>query len=319
MRPPDGPLETTVRPRLPVDLRLTLSALRRGGADPSLRQAADGSWWRATRTPEGPATLWLRQAGAEVRVAAWGPGARWAIEGAPDLVGARDSLEGFAPRPGLVRELHHRMPGLRIPRSRAVFEALLATVIEQKVPGAEAHRSYRELVLAWGEPAPGPGGGPPSTGAPPPGPVGLRVPPDPATLAATGYYRFHPLGIEMRRAATIREAARHAHRLEELVERPREEAYRQLLALPGVGPWTAAEVALVALGDADAVSLGDYHLPHAVAWALAGEPRGTDERMLELLEPYAGHRGRVLRLITVAGIRAPRFGPRMPLRSFRRS
>ncbi|HXF57914.1 MAG TPA: DNA-3-methyladenine glycosylase 2 family protein, partial [Actinomycetota bacterium] len=116
-----------------------------------------------------------------------------------------------------------------------------------------------------------------------------------------------------------REAARHARRLEDLVGRSREEAYRRLLALPGVGPWTAAEVALVALGDADAVSLGDYHLPHAVAWALAGEPRGTDQRMLELLEPYTGHRGRVLRLIAAAGIRPPRFGPRLPLRSFRRS
>ncbi|HXF56942.1 MAG TPA: DNA-3-methyladenine glycosylase 2 family protein, partial [Actinomycetota bacterium] len=225
MRPWNAPLETTVRLRLPVDLRLTLSALRRGRGDPSLREADDGSWWRATRTPEGPATLWVRQAGGEVRAAAWGPGARWALEAAPDLVGARDPLEGFAPGPGLVRELHHRMPGLRIPRSRAVFEALLGTVIEQKVPGAEAHRSYRELVLAWGEPAPGPGE-PPSPGAPP-GPVGLRVPPDPARLAGTPYYRFHPLGIEMRRAATVREAARHARRLEDLVARSREEAYRR--------------------------------------------------------------------------------------------
>jgi len=77
-------------------------------------------------------------------------------------------------------------------------------------------------------------------------------------------------------------------------------------------------VALVALGDADAVPLDDYHLPHMVAWALAGEPRGTDVRMLELLEPYAGHRDRMLRLLLAAGIEAPRFGPRMPLRSIAR-
>ena len=75
----------------------------------------------------------------------------------------------------------------------------------------------------------------------------------------------------------------------------------------------------MALGDADAVSLGDYHLPHLVAWALAGKPRGSDELMLELLEPYRGHRGRVLRLLQLAGITAPRFGPRMPLRWIARS
>jgi 3-methyladenine DNA glycosylase/8-oxoguanine DNA glycosylase len=308
--PAPRPLETTVRPRLPVDLQLTLGALRRGRGDPCLREAPDGSWWRATRTPEGPATTWIRQRGSEVLVTAWGPGARWALEAAPELVGARDSLEGFRPGRGVVRELHRRMPGLRIPRSRAVFEALLATVVEQKVAGAESRRSYRELVLAWGEPAPGPWQGA--------GVAGLTVPPPPAALAATPYYRFHPFAIEMRRANTIRFAACHAARLETLADRPLEEAYRFLLALPGVGPWTAAEVALVALGDADAVSVGDYHLPHAVSWALAGEPRGSDERMLELLEPFAGHRGRVLRMIAAVGIRAPRFGPRMPLRSFRR-
>ena len=91
------------------------------------------------------------------------------------------------------------------------------------------------------------------------------------------------------------------------------EARRRLTAIPGVGPWSAAEVALVALGDADAVSLGDFHLPHQVCWALAGVPRGDDDTMLELLEPYRGHRGRVLRLLFEGGVAAPRFGSRLPL------
>ena len=96
------------------------------------------------------------------------------------------------------------------------------------------------------------------------------------------------------------------------------DAYARLLAFPGIGPWSAAEVANVALGDPDAVSVGDYHLKNQVSWALAGEPRGTDERMLELLEPWRGHRGRVLRLIGIGAGHAPRFGPRMPTRSFAR-
>jgi len=109
-------------------------------------------------------------------------------------------------------------------------------------------------------------------------------------------------------------AARSAKRLEETVSMDIPAANRRLQAFQGVGPWTAAKVALVALGDADAVPVGDYNLPHSVGYALEGTPRSTDERMLELLDPYRGHRGRVIRLIGVAGIGAPRFGPRMPLR-----
>ena len=63
------------------------------------------------------------------------------------------------------------------------------------------------------------------------------------------------------------------------------------------------------------MSIGDYHLPHQVSWALTGEPRGDDARMLELLEPYRGHRGRVIRLLEAGGVTAPRFGPRMSRQS----
>ena len=81
--------------------------------------------------------------------------------------------------------------------------------------------------------------------------------------------------------------------------------------IPGIGRWTIAEVTRVAYGDPDAVSIGDFHMPNLVAWALAREPRADDARMLELLEPYRGQRGRVQRLLEVSGIRAPRYGPRL--------
>jgi 3-methyladenine DNA glycosylase/8-oxoguanine DNA glycosylase len=221
------------------------------------------------------------------------------------MLGGLDDLEGFDPGRGLVAELHRRVPGLRIGRSGAVFEALVPSVLEQKVVSRQARRSYRGLVLALGDPAPGPL-------------AGLRLAPAPQVLAATPTWVFHPHGVEMRRAGVIRYAASRASRVEEAATMARGDARRRLLALPGVGPWTAAEVALTALGDPDAVSVGDFHLPHLVSWALAGEARGTDERMLELLEPFAGHRGRVIRLLEAGGLGAPRFGPRMALQEIAR-
>jgi 3-methyladenine DNA glycosylase/8-oxoguanine DNA glycosylase len=287
-----------IRSRLPVDLHLTLGPLRRGRADPTMRFGADGAW-RATRTPDGPATVHLRVVGGAVEARAWGPGASWALDAAPDLIGADDDEAGFVASHPVVAEVRRRLSGLRIGRTGAVVDAMVPTVLEQKVQGITARRSYGRLVRMLGEPAPGP--------AP------LLLSPLPDRIASLPYHAFHPLGVERRRAETVRLVARHARRLEEAATMNNEDARRRLRALPGVGPWTAAEVALFALGDADAVSVGDYHLPHHVAWALAGEARGTDERMLELLEPYGGHRGRVLRLLVAGAPGPPRFGPRLPL------
>ena len=306
------PRERTVRPVLPVDLRLTLFPLRRGRLDPSVRFEPAGVW-RATRTPAGPATTHIRvsTAAGTATMRAWGPGAELALEAFPALIGAGDDEAGFEAGAGLIGELHHRHRGLRIGRTGAVMEAVVPSILEQKVVGLEARRSYARLVRALGEPAPGPerpferGGGPGE----------LYVPPPARVLATTPSWVFHRANVERKRADTIRRACSYAARLEETVDMAPSDARRRLTALPGIGAWTAAEVAMVALGDADAVSVGDYHLPNQVSWALAGEPRGDDARMLELLEPWRGHRGRVLRLIGAGAGAAPRYGPRMPLRT----
>jgi 3-methyladenine DNA glycosylase/8-oxoguanine DNA glycosylase len=284
----------------PLDLRLTLGPHLRGTGDPSMRLSRDRAI-RATRTPDGPATLALSLLGATLRVEAWGPGADRALDGAPALAGIEDGRDGFAPADRLLADLHRRMPGLRIGRTGAVLEALIPAILEQKVTGIEARRAYRGIIARWGEPAPGP--------------FGLRLLPRPEVLARLPYEAFHPLGLERRRADLVRTVAARAARFEETVEMPLPDAYRRLTALPGLGPWTAAEVAMRALGDPDAVSVGDFHIPSMVAFALAGERRATDARMLELLEPYRGQRGRVIRLLEASGIRPPARGPRMPVRS----
>ena len=210
-------------------------------------------------------------------------------------------MDGFTPAHPIVRELSRRFAGLRLPRTGVVLESLVPSILEQKVPGVQAWAAYRSLVYELGEAAPGA--------------AGLRLQPAPKVLASTPYWTYHRFGVERRRADLVRLVASRARRLEEAASMEPEAARTRLQAIPGVGPWTAAEVTALVLGDADAVSVGDYHLPHTVSWALAGEARGSDERMLELLEPYRGHRGRVIRLLEAAGIAAPRRGPRLRLRT----
>jgi len=292
----------------PLSLRLTLGPHRRGRFDPALRFEVSGSSWRAARTPDGPVALFieLQPGGATVRARAWGPGAERALAGLDALLGLDDTPEALVPRHPVVADAARRLRGLRIGRTGSVLEALVPAILEQKVTGAEASRAYRGIMARWGEAAPGPAGR-----------HGMRVPPDPAVLAALPYYAFHPIGLERRRADLIRMVARDAARIERLADAAAgpggdpADAYRALQAYAGIGPWTAAEVGFRAFGDPDAVSVGDVHLPNLVAWALAGEPRATDERMLELLEPYRGQRGRVIRLLEAAGVEAPRYGPRM--------
>lgn len=284
----------------PLDLLLTLGLHRRGPRDPAIRLAR-GQVIRATRTVDGPATLEVVQRSDRVDGEAWGPGADRVLEGMAAFVGATDDRTGFAPVHPLLADLDRRLPGLRIGRTGAVLEALIPAILEQKVTGTEARRGYLGLIDRWGEPAPGP--------------FGLRLLPAPSVLAAVPYQDMHPIGIERRRAELIRTVAARAARFEEIVDLPLSQAYARLTVLPGIGPWTAAEVALRALGDPDAVSVGDFHLPNLVSFALAGERRGTDERMLELLEPYRGQRGRAIRLLEASGIRPAPHGPRMQPRS----
>ena len=279
---------------LPVDLLATARPLVASAQDPTIRVRA-GVLVRAARTPEGPGTIAIERRGERGFVArAHGPGATWLLEQAPGLVGARDHLEGFRPHlHPVVARAHHRRPALRMLRSGSVRDLLVSTVIAQRVTSREAARSWTRLVRAWGEPAPGP--------------HGLTLPPSDERLAATPYHAFHRLGIDRSRAVRIARACRDIGHLQRAVELAPDQAQRAMTQVPGVGVWTAAHLQRVAAGDPDAVEVGDDGVKHHVAWNLAGEPRGSDERMLELLAPFAGHRGRVVRLILSAGQRPPTF------------
>lgn len=292
-----APLEARFDAPEPIDLRLTLGPLRNGRDDPTVHFGADG-FWLAWGTAAGPASLriWTAPDDAAIHAQSWGPGAELSLAAVPGLVGLLDEPEMLVAQHPLVRDLQRRFGGLRLPRSGQLLAPLIAAITGQKVTASEALAAYAALVNRLGEPAPGP--------------VRLRLSPAGAALAALPYFEFHPMGLERRRAELLRSVGRLQSKIEGYLDLSAEDARSRLRLIPGIGPWTAAKATEVAFGDPDAVSLGDAHLPDLVSWALAAEPRGSDARMLELLAPYAGQRGRVIRLLQVAGIKIPRFGPR---------
>jgi len=305
--PPAAPARESVwRAGRPVDVLRTLGPLVRGGGDLAHRTTPDGSFWRVAFTPQGAATLALRvPAYGEVHAAAWGPGADWAVAGVPDLLGARDDPASFVPRHPLLYETARRYPGLRIPRTGLVLDSLVPAVLEQKVTGMQARQAWRFLLRRYGTPAPGPA------------PAGMRVPPPPGVLLTVPTWDWHKAGVDLQRQRAIRAAATVATRLEECATMPPADALARLRTVPGIGDWTAAEVAQRALGDADAVSVGDFHIPGLVGWALLGR-RLDDDGMLELLADYRPHRHRVVRLVELSGAGKPRFAPRFSPIDYRR-
>ncbi len=260
-----------------------------------------GGIWRATRTPDGPGVQHLIQTRTHIEMRSWGPGATWLADQLPSLIGMNDDDSDFDPT-GLLGTLRQRVRGLRIPRTDAVWEALVPAIIEQKVTGIEARESFSYLHHTLSELAP----------SPPEGPR-LLLPLDPKVIAGTPAHAFMRCNIERKRADTIRRCAFYARRIEETIDMSIHDARRRLGALPGVGEWTIAEVGIRALGDADAVSVGDYHLKNWVSWNLAGRPRGSDNEMLELLEPYRPHRGRTVLLVQHGGSAPPKYGARMTI------
>ena len=299
-------VSTVYRPRHPVNLKHTLRPLSRGYLDPTLRW--DGPvLWRTLRTADGIATQRLEQRADGIHATAWGPGAEQAIIGVPELCGEGDDWSGLdVSSNAFLSDALRRAPGLRLLRTNAVFEAILPAILEQKVTGKEARAAWRQLVTKYGEPAPGPA------------PEGMRVFPAAEVWRRIPSWEWHRAGVGPQRSDTVMRVAPVARSLERTLTLGRggAEVARRLRSIVGIGVWTAAETTQRSHGDPDSPSVGDYHLPAVVGWALIGKPV-DDDGMLELLEPWAGQRQRIMRLIEVSGFRKPTFGPRMTIQDHR--
>lgn len=292
-----SPVERVWRPDWPCSVGAALRPLRRGAGDPTYR-IIDGTHHRAMHTPVGSVTLSIaaRNPSGEVHATAYGDGADWALAHLPRLLGADDDIEGFEPPP-VLREVWRRHAHWRIGATGLVMDSLVPAIIEQKVTGQEAFAAYRALVSRYGEPAPGPE-------------LGLMLPPTPAALLRIPSWEWLKLPVDGARSRPVVAAARVASSLERAGGEDPLEFERRLTSIPGIGIWTSAEVRTRALGDADAVSFGDFHIAKDVTWALTGE-QGDDQRLAEVLEPYRPHRGRIPVLVALAGLGRPRRGARM--------
>ncbi len=294
------------RPAFAVDLGRVLGPLRRGRGSLNLITDERGITWLAANTPDGPGTLALRvHPDGTIESAAWGEGADRLMDGVPALLGANDDDSGFVAHHDVIAEARRRNPGLRLGATGLVWDWLVLAVLEQKVAGKEAIRSWAELCRRFGAPAPGPG------------PERLRVPPTPLVVRGLPDWHWHRAGVDIKRRTTLINAARVAPRLERAVELGGLEGRALLRHVPGIGVWTAAEIAQRAWGDPDAVSFGDYNIPSMVGHALTGAARTDDVGLAELLAPYAPQRQRAVRYLETAGFGRPRFGPRIELRDYR--
>jgi 3-methyladenine DNA glycosylase/8-oxoguanine DNA glycosylase len=270
---------------------------------------------RAEPGPCGPLIFEATQRGEHVDVSVWGPAAtpaparEQALEAARSWVGWHDKLPDLVALTAghaALQQAARQVGPIRLSRLPRVGEAVGRAVLSQLVQGVEAHRSIAQLAAATGESAS----------------RDLWCWPTSTALGRTPAHAMRRCGISLRCATAL-----HASALDDpQLERARTDFAmldRRLRAIPGIGLWTSAETRL-ALGDPDAVSVGDYNLPAMVCTALAGPNAGppSDELMLELLEPYRGQRGRVIALaVRAAGRRllprARRRAPRAALSAHR--
>src|SRR5579871_6254610 len=107
--------------------------------------------------------------------------------------------------------------------------------------------------------------------------------------------RLGRLGLSAAKIKTLKHLARElaAERLnlDVLAEEDADAAHHTLIALPGIGPWTADVYLLFCLGHGDAWPAGDLAVQEAVKIGLKLKTRPTAKQMISLAEPWRPMRG----------------------------
>ena len=224
-------------------------------------EAYDGqSYQRTLVTPAGPVLLTLEPGDGAVHVqvtasdvGAVGP-AMVAVRRLCDLAADIDAIEaGLAAAPALAPLVRER-PGLRVPGTVDGWEILVRAIVGQQVSVPAARTLLGRVVDRCG----------PEAGLAGAGGQVSRLFPSATDLVSAD---LDGLGLTGRRVATLRVTAEAAASGELLLQPGDDlaEARRRLVALPGIGPWTAEYVALRALADPDAWPGSDLVLARAAS------------------------------------------------------
>ncbi|HSJ23708.1 MAG TPA: hypothetical protein VK929_03420 [Longimicrobiales bacterium] len=272
----------------PFDLHATMAMQHLGRFDPTGRRGAD--WFAKVHLDgeERPVTWQFRTtaSGLDVTVAGADDGA---LSHFVSRFPLDDGASAFDPCHPVLERLARAYTGLRLMPVPWTFDVAAGAVLQQRVRWQVAYTDFARIARRWGTPTP----------------AGIAFP-SARQLAAVPACALEAAGIDGKRARALHALARAEAQRPFLRPETGLGAVRlRLLRIPGIGPWTANTITGYALGDTDAVPVGDLHLPSIVTSALAGEAEGTDARMLELLEPCRGQRFRAVRLICWAARRAP--------------
>jgi endonuclease III len=278
----------------PLDLAMTMGLIGMSSRDPSFRVLGRDTVAFATNTPSGAASARFMCRPETLVVDVWGDGGAHVLARAATLAGLHDRPLDFVPDHQALAALVRRFAGLRLTAGADPVEVAMHAVFGQRVTSHEARQSWSRFARRYGEAAPGP--------------LGLIAPPRAEVVARLGRNDLLHLGLDLHRSRALTALAREADRLRATIDDVGQVSAR-LRALPGIGPWTIALVRHFAYGDACAVPLDDWHIGRDLCFALSGQLRGDDARMLELLAPFAGNEGRVWRLVSAAGIHHPRRAP----------
>jgi 3-methyladenine DNA glycosylase/8-oxoguanine DNA glycosylase len=200
-----------------------------------------------------------------------------------------DRYFDFATEDRGIMRLHSLIPGMRLLRFPWLYDLTCSAILQQRIRTVDAMRDWRRITNRWGGH----------------GLFGLRAFPPAEVLAAVPRFELERMGVDAKRASALLRFSKELRFVRFKSEMDFATLRQQLLRVPGIGGWTTETVLGYGAGDTDATIPADLHLPRVVCYALAGEFKGTDERMMELLEPFRGHRFRVIRLIYASGLDTP--------------
>ncbi len=320
----DAPAPGTIQLRLayrpPIDLDRLFRFLA-ARAIPGVEDVSDGCYRRTMTLPHGIGLIALRADTSETSGAGGMRGARVAggalggsgaafidcelqLQDLKDLAPAVQrcrrlldldadpaTVSGSLGRSELLRPLVEASPGRRVPGHVDGAELALRAVLGQQVSVAAARRLGTRLTEVYGKPL---GHLPDSTAKP-----GSTAKPDSAVESLTHCFPAAdtiagadpdtlPMPRSRARALVGLAAALASGALRLDPGADRDEAERQLLALPGIGPWTAGYIRMRALSDPDAFLPTDIGVRHGLTALGALAPGEPAARQAEAAARRAG-------------------------------